>query len=164
MTAAHVANLGDIVSTVYDLNKSNPIAECIVSTKSGSVDIAFCKITEKDCNVTNYINGNASAVLSQAIFPTSDIKEGLKVYLAGYQNKSSGVIKNTTTSSAGLTNLIASTYSSTNGDSGGLVYCTKNGTNYIIGIHRAKLTISGEVQALSSNIHNINKLGISPSK
>lgn len=159
VTAAHVASLKDTIFTIYDTNKANPIAVCTLSEKSGSVDIAFCELTEDDCNVTNKIRGNASKVLTQEIFKDSDIKEGLKVSLAGYQTESSGVIEHTTTSSGGLINLIAATYSSTNGDSGGLVYCVNGGKYYIIGVHRARTTYG-----LSSNIHYINELGISPSK
>lgn len=155
VTAAHVANLNDTVSVVYEINKSNPIAKCIYSSKTGSVDIAFCEIDPANGSVTNNIGGDSKKVLSQDAFPNADIKEGLNVYLSGYQNKSSGVIQNKTTSSGGLTNLIAATYSSTNGDSGGLVYCMKGGKYYIIGIHRARTTV-----ALSTNVHNIIKLGI----
>lgn len=160
VTAAHVAALNDIVHIVYDTNKSTPIAECTFSRKSGSVDVAFCSAT--DCNVSNNINGNASNVLSPSIY--TGIKEGITVYLSGYQTQSSGKIKYLGVSSGGLSNLIASSYSSVDGDSGGLVYYKDNSKNYIVGIHRSKSKFTtGEVLGLSTNAKNITSLGISPS-
>jgi hypothetical protein len=159
VTAAHVAALNDYVSIIYDTNKSNPIGRCLYSNRSGSVDVAFCDLSEENCTITNNISGNTSKVLSGEAYPEGDIKEGLTVYLAGSKNQSQGVIKQVSISSGGLSNLIAASYSSQDGDSGGVVYCTKNGKNYIVGLHRARAT-----WALSTNIHNISKLGISPSK
>lgn len=159
ITAAHVAALNDYVSIIYDTNKSNPIGRCLYSNRSGSVDVAFCDLSEGNCTITNNISGNTSKVLSGESCSEDDIREGLTVYLAGSKNQSQGVIKQTSISSGGLSNLIAASYSSQNGDSGGVVYCTKNGKNYIVGVHRAKAT-----WALSTNVHNITKLGISPSK
>lgn len=92
VTASHVAQLNDIVFTIYDINKANPIAKCTLSKKEGKVDIAFCEVTVDNCNTTNNINGNTSKVLSQKIFPAADILPGLKVSLAGYQTQSSGEI------------------------------------------------------------------------
>lgn len=159
ITAAHVAALNDYVSIIYDTNKSNPIGRCLYSNRSGSVDVAFCDLSEGNCTITNNINGNTSKVLSGESCPENDIKEGLTVYLAGSKNQSQGVIQQVGISSGGLSNLIAASYSSQDGDSGGVVYCTKNGKNYIVGLHRARAT-----WALSTNVHNITKLGIYPSK
>lgn len=64
ITAAHVVALNDYFSIIYDTNKSNPIGRCLYSSRSGSVDAAFCDLSEGNCTITNNISGNTSQVLS----------------------------------------------------------------------------------------------------
>lgn len=159
VTAAHVAALNDVVHLVYDGNKSEPIAKCTFSRKSGNVDVAFCEAT--NCNITNSIAGNTSNTISSSIY--SNIATGISVNLSGYESQSSGTIKYLGLVSGGITGLIGASYSSMDGDSGGLIYHKEGSKNYIVGIHRSRAKLNtGESVALLINANNISTLNILP--
>ena len=120
VTAAHViTSVGQ--SVVY--NNVN-IASCVVRQNSGSVDGAFCKITNSEYVPTNYIGSDTSKVLLTSIY---EPEEGKIVNFVGKVNNGAGEVLSTkysyvSSSGVSYTNLVTAGYVSEPGDSGGLVY------------------------------------------
>lgn len=134
VTAGHLASYGD---TIY--YGGTAFASCTASQQSGSVDGAFCSITNSNYSVTNTLNGTSntlSTVISEPGVGTVINKIGQST------NHTSGKITSTSvtvtfTSGNTITNLTEADYTSAPGDSGCVVYSyvSSSNTRYTLGIH-----------------------------
>ncbi|HVI42942.1 MAG TPA: hypothetical protein VM577_20235 [Anaerovoracaceae bacterium] len=135
VTAGHVANTTTSGSnSIYNYNGTK-IAECTTRQQSGSVDAAFCKITNSSYVPTNTIM--SGTLLTSTLNPAV----GDVVYKIGdVSDATSGTVQSTNFSASfngvPFTNLSKATYYSETGDSGGLVFTFNMSTNtgYTVGI------------------------------
>ena len=136
LTAGHVVALGGYLYT----QNGAPFAQCILRQESGNADAAFCKITNPSYVPVNTIYDSGTQTLSLLV--TSPPLNSL-VYRIGISNQglSMGYVTDTsyTTIANGFTfyGLTAATYTSTGGDSGGLIYqLSDTGIRKTAGIHK----------------------------
>ncbi|WP_339813110.1 hypothetical protein [Zunongwangia profunda] len=136
VTAGHVIGVGQ---TLY--YGGTAIGTCSASQQSGSVDAAFIPIS----NPTSYTPSNTLCTTSSSILSTSTSLPGAGTIVNKRgitTGRTSGSITSTnatTTTTAGITytNLTSAGYSSSGGDSGGIVYTyiSSTGTLYTVGVH-----------------------------
>lgn len=144
LTAGHVAkstsSTNNANSVTYGGTKC---AECTKRQQSGSVDAAYCKITNTSYTPTNNVGSNT---LSTTI---ETLSEGSIVNLRGKNTQSSGKILSTsysgTFSDIYFTNLVQTDYSRAGGDSGGLVYSyyASSGERRTLGTHKGGSSTRG---------------------
>jgi len=140
VTAGHVATTTASGNNWirYGSASGTIFAETKARQQSGSVDAAWCEITNTSYVPTNNIMGGT--LLTSTLNPSV----GDVVYKIGYaSNLTSGTVTSTnynaTVGGISFTNLSRASYNSLSGDSGGLV-CTFNmstSTGYTVGIHKA---------------------------
>ena len=135
VTAGHLASL----NTQININGTN-IGKVTARQESGSVDAEFIEITNSNYKPTNTLNGTSN-VLSTT---TSQPGVGTVINKSGFSTgATSGKVlaTNVTVTLDGIThtNLTSADYSSSAGDSGGIVYSYVSSTNtrYTLGIHCA---------------------------
>ncbi|MCC2600309.1 hypothetical protein [Sphingobacterium sp. FBM7-1] len=118
-------------SVKYD---GDVFAKLVNFQNSGSVDAAFCEITDSDFEVNASAGGSIG---TEAV--------GVKVVARGYNNTAYGEIWYTNVSSNGLTNMSAFAFDSgstlTNGDSGGGVFVRAGG---VLGVIKGKGSEPGQ--------------------
>lgn len=164
MTAAHGNNVRD---TVYAYTGSNTVtsigyvmAWCY--TNNGRVDSAFVCINNSNYIMSNTIHAGAGTLVAGAY--ASTYTEGNTVYMAGaYSTLTSGrIIANSVVADGsdddGVTirDCVQASYSSVEGDSGGLIFIRQNSSNYIAGINSAKATNNNSSFFIKmSNIRNV---------
>lgn len=136
VTSGHLASVGDLVYS--GLTQAVQIGSCVKSQESGAVDASFVTISSSDYTLSNVI-GSTGKTLSSS---TLDPKVGFPVKLCAKSclSGSAGTIKSTTaryTSSSGtiLTNLSMASYTTINGDSGGLVYGEDSNSCKAVGVN-----------------------------
>jgi len=158
VTAGHVIGVGQ---TLY--YGSTAVGTCSVSQQSGSVDAAFVPIT----NTTSYTPSNLLCTTSSSVLSTTTSLPGAGTVVNKRgitTGRTSGTIISTnatTTTTAGITytNLTSASYSSSGGDSGGLVYTyiSSTGTLYTVGVHLG----SNSCNAFFSKANNVlSSLGL----
>lgn len=132
VTAAHLA-----WQDCYIYFNGVNIATCTTRQNSGSVDAAFCKITNSNYIPSNIINGTSNT-LSTTI---SEPGVGTVINKVGASTgHTSGTIISTnatatTDMGVTLTNLTSANYSSAAGDSGCIVYSVVGSSRYTLGTH-----------------------------
>jgi hypothetical protein len=140
MTAAHVVNYEGYIYTTDGI----PFAKCIRRALGGSCDSAFCEIINNSFVPTNSLYSQGGPQLSTT---TTNPAQGATVYKLGKNGLSGGTVLETdgTISVDGDTfiHLSFTTYNSSGGDSGGLVYKVGLATRYTAGIHKGHVTNSG---------------------
>lgn len=135
VTAGHAA---DSVGKSITYNGTT-FASCVATQQGGSVDAAFCAITNSNYTPTNTLSGTSNT-LSTTI---SEPGEGTTINKIGMTTgHTSGKVLCTNatatfTSGATLTNLTSADYNSAAGDSGGVVYSyiSSSNTRLTLGIH-----------------------------
>ena len=155
VTAAHGGPyVGNVVYTSGWQQIGNVLAKSY--SNGGSVDAVFVEVTNSnyDCSNTVYSNGT---VLTGG---TATLSVGSSVSKYGYATAlTSGTIKATnatlTDSSAGITtyNLYQATYSSSSGDSGGVVFDPSS--KLVAGIHKGRLVTTSVNAAYAVKTANI---------
>lgn len=154
VTAGHGYKVGDNVEFEYV-----SVGVCTKSQQFGTVDAAFCEVTN-----SNYIPSNTieftSYVLSTS---TASAAYNTSVTLAGAMSGIQ-VGRITSTSSSQTFNsirnydLVETDYKSTGGDSGGLIFITgSNGIRYTGGIH---LGVANNKKYYSKASNVLNALGL----
>ena len=132
VTAAHLA-----WQDCYIYFNGVNIATCTTRQNSGSVDAAFCQITNSNYTPSNTINGTSNT-LSTTI---SEPGVGTVINKVGASTgHTSGTIISTnatatTDMGVTLTNLTSANYSSAAGDSGCIVYSVVGSSRYTLGTH-----------------------------
>ncbi len=135
MTAGHVVELNNYIDTPDGI----PFAKCIKRGLGGTMDSAFCMITNSYYVPSNYI-GNLNSLLS---ITTSNPPQNSTVFKLGQRtNLTMGTIVETAGTynynNVVWSNLTFATYYSFDGDSGGIVYRISSGVRYTVGIHRGR--------------------------
>lgn len=135
VTAGHLASL----NTTININGTN-IGKVTARQESGSVDAAFVEITNSSYTPTNTLNGTTNTLSTT----TSKPGVGTVINKLGFSTgATTGKVlsTNVTVTLDGIThtNLTSADYSSSGGDSGGIVYSYVSSTNtrYTLGIHCA---------------------------
>lgn len=135
VTAGHLASLNKTIN----INGAN-IGKVTARQESGSVDAGFVKITNTSYTPTNTLNGTSNKLSTTTSKPGS----GTVINKLGYSTgATSGKVlsTNVTVTLDGIThtNLTSADYSSSAGDSGGIIYSYISSTNtrYTLGIHCA---------------------------
>ena len=145
MTAGHAVPLNQYIYTTNNV----PFAKCIQKGYGGSMDAAFCMITNSNYIPSNYIE-NSDYLLSTA---TLNPLEGTTIFKQG---KTTGLTAGTIIDTQGSyeldnvvwSNLTYASYASAVHDSGGIVYRFASGTRYTVGIHRGRWVEDGENMAV----------------
>ena len=134
VTAGHVVNLN-----AYVAKDGTNFAKCTARQYSGSVDAAYCEITNSNYVPTNTLEGTSNTLSTT----TSAPGVGTVINKIGAATgHTSGTILSTnaswTVNGVTFTNLTSADYTSANGDSGGVVYSYVSSTNtrYTLGIHK----------------------------
>jgi hypothetical protein len=134
VTAGHLAALN-----AYVQKSGINFSKCTARQYSGSVDASFCEIIDSNYTPTNILDISGDT-LSTTI---SEPGAGTVINKIGYgTGQTSGKIISTnasaTFSGVNFTNLTTANYSSSNGDSGCIVYSYISSTNtrYTLGIHK----------------------------
>lgn len=132
VTAAHFVPLNSNVA-----KSGTNFAQCTTRQESGSVDAAFCQITNTSYTPTNTINGTSNT-LSTTI---SEPGVGTVINMVGATSGhlSGKIVSTNATATVGgvtFTNLTSADFLATNGDSGCIVYSYISSTNtrYTLGI------------------------------
>lgn len=134
VTAAHFVKDGALV-----WKDGVRIGHCVTSIYSGSVDAAFVNITNgQPSNIIDGAGKELSVLIKEPVAGSLVTKRGMKT------GTTSGKIVSTNASwsvnGTVFTNLTSATYSSNNGDSGGVVYSydSSTGNRYTLGIHKGR--------------------------
>lgn len=139
---------GHLVPNTYDYhlyygNSRTPFATVTYTQMSGSIDAAFCEITDPAYFAINTIAGTNYELSTEVIDPDENNIINMRGYVS--KTKSSKVISVRQShyfseTGANLVNLITSTLPTQNGDSGGIIYKLstsgqRSTVGIIIGIH-----------------------------
>lgn len=141
VTAAHFAQSND--NLAYN---GSDFSKCVYRVNSGSVDAAFCEITDSNYAPTNTLSGTnntLSTTISEPGVGTVINKIGAKT------NQTSGKVTSTnstiTFSGVTFTNLTQADYKADYGDSGCPVYSyiSSSNTRLTLGLHKGISTTNG---------------------
>lgn len=143
ITAGHVTGSAEFtnVYTSSSLTQSSKIGTLQAYKYSDNVDMAFIKV---DSEYELLPETHNDKVVGDNYF--TSISEGKKIFMSGSQSiETTGEIESNSysfTSESGvlLTDCIKSNYSSSAGDSGGIVYAEINNSTAIVGIHHGVKT------------------------
>lgn len=153
VTSGHV--MKQIGNFLYKEDNLTIIGECKACSYSGTVDAAFCTLNSGFTPI-NQVQGDFFTLQ-----PSTGVAfVGLNVNLGGKYNHSKGKVISTYVTYKGydgsvMSNGIASSYASQNGDSGGIVY---DDGGYAIGVHIGSLPLDGTTRALSCPAEDVNRL------
>ena len=146
IVAAHMVQYLNYVH----LPNGTSIAKCTYRQYSGPADAAFCEINDTSLYTPSNTIDGIGTVLSTVL---SNPSEGSLIYKRGCGSTSYGYITEDDFSYNDVdvfdiytthyyTNLTLASYSSTNGDSGGLIFrIGVDSTIYTVGVHRGKVTV-----------------------
>lgn len=135
VTAGHVVSLNSFMKTTGNTS----FALCSARQYEGTVDAAFCELTNLSYSFSNTIY-DLQATLSTSVFNPS---VGSTVFKVGQTTGlTTGVVKDTdfgyTINNVTFNNLTATDYEADSGDSGGIVYYMSGSIRYTAGIHKGR--------------------------
>lgn len=151
VTTGHLFSVGD---NAY--RSGNIVGSVTINQNSGSVDAAFVKLTNTSVDdVTNTIDGTSNLLSTSTSLPGVGTTINLRGFASGSQ---SGKIISTNADawvgSVHFTNLTEANYTSTGGDSGGLIYSfiSSSGTRPTVGVHKGSLPNGNAVFSKASQV------------
>ena len=162
VTAGHFIKINETLNNANDV----AIGKCLYSKEENYIDAAFCSITSKDYAPTNRIlympnidKDTLSTTLAQPpagsyvnMVGKSSGRSSGTIYNAGYDvmNESQKTI---------LKDVILARYTSTSGDSGGIVYALTKSTNtrYTVGITLGRIEVNGTIYGGCIKAYMINQ-------
>lgn len=153
VTSGHV--MKQVGKYLFKEDNFTILGECKACSYSGTVDAAFCSLNS-GFTAINQVQGDFFSLQ-----PSTGVAfVGLNVNLGGKYNHSSGKVVSTYVTYKGyggtvMSNGIASSYASQNGDSGGIVY---DDGGYAVGVHVGSFSIDGATRGLSCPAEDVNRL------
>lgn len=155
VTAGHAVKLNEVAYI-----GGTAVGKCTISKQGGTADAAFVK-TYSNCTPTNYLVGSTYVLSTQTSQPGAGTIINLRGSVSGVKD---GVIVSTNASDTfngySYTNLTTATYTSTNGDSGGIIYTyiSSKDIRYTVGIHLGRI---GNTRYYSKADNVLSTLGAS---
>lgn len=144
VTSGHLAAVGDPVYS--GRTEAVQIGSCVKSQLKGSVDASFLAITDTNYTLSNTIGTTSKTLSASTVNPSVGFPVTLcaKSCLSGSSGTVKSIVgKHVASNGNTLTNICEATYTSINGDSGGLVYGVDAKLNKAAGINIGAATING---------------------
>lgn len=155
VTAGHAVKLNEVAYI-----GGTAVGKCTISKQGGTADAAFVK-TYSNCTPTNYLVGSTYVLSTQTSQPGAGTIINFRGSVSGVKD---GVIVSTnatdTFNGYSYTNLTTATYTSTKGDSGGIIYTyiSSKDIRYTVGIHLGRI---GNTRYYSKADNVLSTLGAS---